>query len=276
MNLWTRFSLAVRRRETPLFDWLYRVASAVRGLSMPVIPGLHAFLYREWQWRTSAWHNFWRFIYYEPMFKSACRHVGKGFKMWYAGDGSCRIYGDLHIYIGENVTFFDNVSLVGLRLFDSPRLDIGDNAYIGPLSRLLVAKQVTIGNYSMLGSRTLLMDNPGHSPQAEKRLVPGGGLPDVESVRPVSVGDYCFIGTGCVIYPGANVGDGVVAAAGTHIIGVIPPFTTIRENPCRVSRFLPIAPSFRDMVGDARWQAWQDARREYAREHPDVRGRENL
>ncbi len=70
MNWWTRFSLNVRRRETPFYDRLYTTARTVRNISMPVIPGLHGFLYAEWKSRTDAWHNFWRIIYYEPMFKS--------------------------------------------------------------------------------------------------------------------------------------------------------------------------------------------------------------
>ena len=43
MNALTRFFQAIRRRETPFYDRLYRTARRIRGVSMPVIPGLHRF-----------------------------------------------------------------------------------------------------------------------------------------------------------------------------------------------------------------------------------------
>src|SRR4030043_1727955 len=97
---WREFSVAVRRRETPFYDRVYRLAKRIRSLSFPCVKPVHSFLYREWMLRTNLWHNFWRIVYYEPMFKSHGACVGRGFRIEYAGNGSPRILGDLQLHLG--------------------------------------------------------------------------------------------------------------------------------------------------------------------------------
>ena len=274
MSWWTQLSLKIRRRETPLFDRLYRIAHAVRSVSVPVIPGLHSFLYNEWEWRVDAWHNFWRIVYYEPMFKSQCCNVGKGFKLYYAGNGTCRIFGSLKISLGDDVVFFDNSSFVGLKVLDGPTLTVGDNTYIGPLNRFMIGKSVTIGKNCIFGSRVMVMDNPGHSTDAHDRMVPGGGSPPRESISPITVGDYCFLGADCFIYPGTCVGDGVVARAGTHLIGRIPPFCIVAGNPGSVRRLLKIPQAMRELDGEERYREWTAAQDAFAAENPSVKREE--
>ncbi len=256
MNPWSRFTLAVRRKETPFHARLHDIARKILAINMPVVPWLHRFLYHEWSARTATWHNFWRVVYYEPMFKAMCRKVGKGFKLWYAGNGICRINGNLRIDLGDNVIMFDNVGLVGLRVYDDPELIIGDNTYIGPLCRFMTARRIAIGRYCILGSGVMLMDNPGHPVDASERLVPGGGLPKEDKVSPVVIGDFCHIATRSLVYPGSVVGDGVVTKIGTHIKGTVPPFALIEGQPCRVSKLLPIPESMRERVGKERYMAW--------------------
>lgn len=270
MNCWTRFSLAVRRRETPFYDRLYRIAKACMGFNMPVIPGLHRFLYAEWDARTRIWHNFWRVAYYEPMFKSRCRKVGKNFRLEYAGNGICRILGNLQVVIGDNVYTFDNISLSATRVFDDPKLTIGDKCFVGPACRIHVAGEVTLGSHSILGSRIFITDNTGHPPDAYDRLVDFGGLPARESVRPVVIGEHCFFGAGCCVYPGAVVGDGVIARAGTHVIGTIPPFAVIGGNPGKVSRLMAISGNMREFAGEERYREWIAAQDAYLENHPEI------
>ncbi|WMW66236.1 acyltransferase [Nitratidesulfovibrio liaohensis] len=259
MGGWAAFKVAIRKRETPFHARLYDMAKFIFGISMPVVPGLHSFLYNEWATRTSIWHNFWRVVYYEPMFKSQCRRVGKNFRMWYSGNGTTRILGNLGIYIGDNVAMFDKVSLVGLTVYDDPELHIGNNVYIAPFVRFMVAKRIDVGDYSMVGCH-IIMDNSGHPvADARARMMPGGGHPSKNGVRPVRIGALCFLGEASVIYPGTTVGDGVVAKVGTHIMGEIPPFCLIEGNPCRIVGKLPINDDLAEVFGEERVQAWRQA-----------------
>ncbi len=247
----------IRRQETPFYARLYRIASRVRRASVPTIGPLHRLLYREWAARTAAWHEFWRVVYYEPMFRSRCASVGPGFRMMYAGNGTTRICGPLRIHLGRNVTLFDNTALYGVQSYANPELHVGDDTYVGPNVRILVAREVRIGRHCLVASR-LVTDNPGHPvDDVMARLRPGGGLPEPASVRPVSIGDFCFLPIDTVVYPGVRVGDGVVAAVGSHLTHDVPPFCLVAGNPARIVRRLPIPAELLPLVGPERFASWQ-------------------
>ena len=254
-SILSRLSLRIRRRESPFYDRLYRIAKSLRGISVPACRPLHSLLYGEWQMRKDLWHNFWRVIYYEPMFKSQCASVGKNFHMEYAGNGSTRVHGNLRITLGSNVHIFDNTQFVGLKLFDEPELIVGDDTYLGPAVYLMVGKRITIGSHCMIGSR-IITDNPGHSINVMRRLESGGGPPDKIGIRPVAVGDFCWLPLDTVVYPGVTIGDGVVVRMGTHIDRDVPPFCHAAGDPMRILRKLPIPEELRAVVGEERYNRY--------------------
>jgi acetyltransferase-like isoleucine patch superfamily enzyme len=271
---WREFSAKIRRRETPFYARLYSAAKAIRGVSFPMNKTVHGLLYREWVLRTTLWHEFWRVAYYEPMFKSQCVTVGHNFRMNYAGNGSTRIGGDLQVHIGSNVTIFDNVAFVGLKVLDKPELHIGDNTYIGPDVKIRVGKKVTIGNYCLIGSR-FIADNPGHPfDDVLARMESGGGSPRPETIRPVVIGDFCQFTLGTAVYPGANIGDGVVAKLGTHLSRTVPPFCLVSGNPWTVEKKLPIPEELRDIVGQERFESYFEAHRDVDRGKYPLRRKE--
>ena len=254
-------SLKIRRRETPFFDRIYRLAKTIRQFSVPVYKPLQSLLYTEWYTRTSLWHNFWRVVYYEPMFKSQCVAVGKNFCMEYAGNGSAKILGNLQVTLGENVYIFDNTYFAGLKVFDKPELIVGDQTYLGPCVSFLVGKRIKIGNHCIIVSK-MVTDNPGHSiDDVLSRLQSGGGSPSLESIRPVTIGDFCFLPVETVVYPGVTIGDGVVARIGTHINRDVPPFCQVAGNPMRIVKKLPIPNGIKDIVGKERYSKYLEEHR---------------
>lgn len=243
----------IRRRESKGTELLYCAAKAVRRISMPVCQPFHSLLYTEWVARASLWHGFWRMFYYEPMFKSQCVSVGKNFRMEYAGNGSTRIHGNLRVTLGNNVHIFDNTQFVGLKVLDNPELIVGDNTYLGPLVRLYVGRRISIGSHCMITSR-IITDNPGHPvDDVILRTQSGGGSPTPASIRPVTIGDFCFLPLDTVVYPGVTIGDGVVARIGTHISRDVPPFCQIAGNPMRVVKKLPLPQELKALVGEDRY-----------------------
>jgi acetyltransferase-like isoleucine patch superfamily enzyme len=220
---------------------------------MPCIKPLHSLLYWEWFLRKSLWHNFWRIVYYEPMFKSQCVSVGPGFLMEYAGNGSTRVIGDLQLHLGANVHIFDKTGFVGLKVCHKPELYIGDNTYISPSTQFLVGKKVTIGKNCMIGS-SIITDNPGHSLDILKRLRADSFSP--EDIRPVKIGDFCWLPLGTWVYPGVTIGDGVVALAGTHINRDVPPFCLVAGHPMVIVRKLHIPKELIDIVGKERYESY--------------------
>ena len=257
---WREFSVAVRRRETPFYDRVYRLAKRIQGLSFPRVKPLYSFLYWEWAFRTSLWHNFWRIVYYEPMFKSQCVSVGPGFRMEYAGNGTTRIAGDLQLHIGSHVTIFDNTIFTGLKVLNKPKLYIGDNTYVGPGVWLSVAQKIVIGKSCIITSR-LITDNPGHSMNILSRLESGSGSPSTEDIRPVKIGDFCWLRKGTYVYPGVTIGDGVIATIGSHINQDIPPFCQVAGQPARIIRKLPIPEELMEIVGKERYESYLESHR---------------
>jgi acetyltransferase-like isoleucine patch superfamily enzyme len=205
-----------------------------------------------------------RMIYYEPMFKSQCKEVGRGFKMYYAGNGCTEIVGSPEITLGDNVTIFDKTVFTGLKLFPHPRIVVGNNTYLGPEVRLFSAKEITIGSNCLIGSEYII-DNPGHAVyDVLSRLRPGGGTATIDDVRPVRIGDFCWLPGHTFVYPGVQLGDGVVAGLGTHIMKSVPPFCRIGGNPAKILRLIPLPEELRDVVGQTRFD-------EYRRIHKELR-----
>ncbi|MDD1778799.1 MAG: acyltransferase, partial [Candidatus Helarchaeota archaeon] len=176
----------------------------------------------------------------------------------YAGNGTTRVFGDLQIYIGSNVTIFDNTTFIGLKVLDKPKLRIGDNTYLGPAVRLSVGQEVTIGKNCAIGS-ILITDNPGHPTNIISRLESGSGSPAPGDIRPVRIGDFCWLPMDTYVYPGVTIGDGVVALAGTHINKDVPPFCQVAGQPMRIIRKLPIPPEIVDLVGKERYESYLKA-----------------
>lgn len=51
--------------------------------------------------------------------------------------------------------------------------------------------------------------------------------------KPVSIGDYAWIGTRAIILPGVNVGEGAVVAAGAVVTKDIEPYTVVAGVPAK-------------------------------------------
>ncbi|WP_205599517.1 acyltransferase [Sandarakinorhabdus rubra] len=55
-------------------------------------------------------------------------------------------------------------------------------------------------------------------------------------VRPIRVGQRCFIGGGAMLLPGVSVGDECIVAAGAVVCEDVPPRSIVAGNPARVIR----------------------------------------
>lgn len=111
-----------------------------------------------------------------------------------------------NIHIGEN--FFANFNLT---ILDEARVEIGDNAFIGPNVSIFTAC---------------------HPLDPQQRNT------GVEWAEPVKIGDNVWIG-GCVtILPGVSVGDNVVIGAGSVVTRDIPSDVVVGGNPARIIKHL--------------------------------------
>ena len=146
----------------------------------------------------------------EPLFKVYCTQYGRNlhtgiYVHWVQGKGDLLLGDDVNIQ-GKCSFFF------AARYSEKPRMLIGDHTGIGHNCSFTVGKEIRIGKYCRFGSAVAVFDAPGHPADPVARLA---GLPSADNeVRPVTIGDNVWIGSGAVIFPGVTIGDGSIVATG--------------------------------------------------------------
>lgn len=114
----------------------------------------------------------------------------------------------------------------GVRIACPERLVIGSHVAIGRSSYLQARGGITIGDYSILGSRVVILSH-NHN-YLTPRTLP---YDEEEIVRPVVLGRYVWIGMGSMICPGTRIGDAAVVLVGSVVARDVAPMTIVAGNP---------------------------------------------
>lgn len=245
----------IKRRETPLYDALYRMAKSSRRLEIPYIWGLHDFGYYERRLRVGAWRSFWRVVYHQPLFRSRCVECGRHLYIDNTGQGLPFIEGNLKIHIGENVFLYDRITLAGLTVADNPRLMIGDNSMIGMPIAIMVGNEVSIGANCLIAC-SLIADNPGHNLDYRKRFQKLHKI----LIGRVRIGNYVMAAHRSMIVGNVTIGDGAVIGIGSVVTKDIPPFCVVAGNPARIVKKLPFPKEMIEAVGEEQHRKYLEAR----------------
>lgn len=225
--MWEELSLKIRRRESPLYERLYRIAKSVRSFEIPVIPVLHSMLYRERLLRISLWRNLMRVVYYTPMLKTRCQRVGKRLQLT---GGIPLVLGNLKLVIGDDVSMYAQSTLAGAKVFDNPTLTIGNNTVLGYQLVITVGCDVSIGSNCLIAERVIIMSYDGHNNNPAQRHLPA----PPESSKSITICDNVWIGANSTILKGVTIGEGSIVASGSVVTSKIPPNSMAIGNPARV------------------------------------------
>jgi len=220
----------IRRRETPIYAFLYDIAFRFKRLNMPefVLPvyrGIGALR----QGLINALRRIATFFYYEPMFRSRCRRVGKSLNYVKVRQGFPYFHGNIHIFLGDNVTVHSRSSFSAASVFEKASLCVGDKTYLGPGLSIGVAKKISIGSCCHIASNVTISDNDGHPLDPIRRAK--GEPVDKEDVFSVQIGNNVWIGEGAIILKGVSIGQGSVVAARSVVIRNIEPCCVVAGNP---------------------------------------------
>ncbi len=241
----------IRRRETPIYNFLYNIAKAVRGFELPYVPGIHDVLYHERSLRVNLWRSLWRVFYYQPLFRSRCHTCGKGLYIINSGQGLPVIEGDLKIDVGNNVSIYDRSTFGALTIGSNPRLIIGENTQIASSVAILVGNRVSIGNNCII-SCTMIADNPGHNLDYRKRYL----KLEKEKIEKINIGDHVWAATQSIIIGRVNVGTGAIISPRAVVRKNVPPFCIVNGDPARVIRKLPIPDEIRANIKPAEYEEY--------------------
>lgn len=170
-----------------------------------------------------------RLLLAEPLFKAYCTRHGRGVRTgiyipWVQGRGEL-VVGD-YVYISGKLSI-----IFGARFSSRPRLVIGDHTDISHETSFVVGREIVIGRHVQIAGGVAFKDSGGHP--ADPALRRSGAPPDDSDVKPILVHDNVWIGSGALILPGSEIGEGSIVAARAVVSGTVPPYTVVAGNPAR-------------------------------------------
>lgn len=222
----SKIMLKIRRRESPVYDWLYRKAKIIRRFEVPPVKLVYQLLAWERSTRLACWNTFTRVFYYTPIFKLHCKIVGKG--LFLIG-GMPLVMGHLRLNIGEDVTLHGVSTLIGAKVFEEPTLHVGSNTHLGYQLIVNVGCDVKIGDNVLIGDRVSILSYDGHPVNPEERHLPAAK----ETSKPIIINNNVWIGSNCTILKGVVIGENSVIANGSVVTAKVPPNSLALGNPAR-------------------------------------------
>lgn len=123
------------------------------------------------------------------------------------------------------------------KLIHKRGINLGNHVWIGHYCLVDGTGDVSIGEGAQISSHTVIYS---HSSQDAIRLlgkdfikIPATKRPGYK-LKPVKIGTYTFIGTSCVILPGASIGKGCIVGAGSVVKENIPDYAVASGNPVKI------------------------------------------
>ena len=233
MHRFDQLAIRIRRRQTPFYDRLYRVAKFIRTFHFPVIPFLHQALYYERALRLALWNGGLRIFYYEPMFKTRCERVGRNLTLI---DGIPVLMGNLRIRIGDNVTISGVTTFVGSKMANDPFLEIGSGSYIGYQTGIVTGNGVHIGDHVLIANRVFIAADDGHPIDSGARRA--NRPPDPKDIKEIWIEDDAWIGEGATVLKGVRIGRGAIVGSHAVVTHDVPAHTVAAGNPAVVLKKL--------------------------------------
>lgn len=224
-------ALKIRRRDTPFYAGLNALARRIISANLPVPSMLHPclrMLYTAHQDSLFALRWMASYFYIEPLFRGRCESIGKRFSI----EKLPFVVGHARIILGDDVNFFGKVDIFSGRIFDEPRLTIGNRVDIGHDVCFVVNKEIAIDDDVNVASGVTFMDSDSHPKNVDDRIA--DLPPKPEEIRSVRICKNAWIGRGAIIMKGVTVGEGAIIGANSVVIADIPSHSIAMGNPARV------------------------------------------
>jgi acetyltransferase-like isoleucine patch superfamily enzyme len=144
------------------------------------------------------------------------------------------VYGP-NIHIGKNVTmvgadgYKTNLTTVNYGGYEG-HIKIGDNVLVMNGVRISSAKEIVIGDGSMLANFCYIMDSDWHDIY-DRNISPGKSLP-------VILEKNVWVGDSAIICKGVRIGENSVIGAGSIVREDVPPNAVVIGNPAKIVKYL--------------------------------------
>jgi acetyltransferase-like isoleucine patch superfamily enzyme len=226
-----RIILKIRRGESPFYRRLLRMIKSTLRSRFPVpsiLLPVYGLLYHAWFGVLFGSRWALNYFFREPMFRSRCVSIGRRFHLWLLPD----ITGHTRITIGDDVSFYGAVSITSGRIFDEPRLVIGNRVDIGHNVNIVVNREIVIEDDVKIASGCRFMDTDAHPRNLEMRAL--NAPPDPSEIKPIRIGRFAWIGQNAFVLKGVTIGEGAIIGVGSVVVTDVPPHSIVMGNPARV------------------------------------------
>ena len=224
----------VRRREHPASDALYRTVKQIRTMDIPVT-SLHRGLYAAHKAIAGTISWFSRTFYWTPVFRA--RLEGTHRRLNLAGHGMPLVTGPLKITMGDGCRLSTAMTLSGRPSSrPQPHLWIGDNVGIGWQSTIAVGTRVVLEDNVRIAGRAFLAGYPGHPVDPRARAAGKSCAPG--QAKDIILRRDVWLGTGCIVNGGVEIGEGTIVAAGSVVTKSLPAGVLAGGSPAKVIRKL--------------------------------------
>jgi len=230
----TGLLLKIRRGETPFYRRLKSIAAAAQAIALPVprmIRPLLRLVYHLVHGTAEAWRWAYAFFLCTPLFTARCESVGKHLQV----SRLPYVVGHTRIRIGDDVAFWGKTSIHSGRIFDDPKLTIGDRVVIGHGVVFVVNKEIVIEDDVLIAAACALADSDAHprDPELRARHLP----PAQEDVKPIRICRRAWLSGGAQIRKGVTIGEGAIVGVNSVVLTDVPANCIVMGNPARVVGF---------------------------------------
>lgn len=153
--------------------------------------------------------------------------VWGGVRFLIHGAGSIRIGKNLHAVSARRRSFLTLFSPCHLTIIGDGCIVLGEHVGLNGTT-ITARKKITIGDNTMIGPNTIIVDHDGHAawPPSERWAKSG-------VVAEVVVENDVWIGMNCTILKGVKIGSGSIIAAGSVVISDVAPASLYAGNPAK-------------------------------------------
>ena len=126
--------------------------------------------------------------------------------------------------IGKNITYYP-----GIKISPGTNLKLGDHVDLAWGVLITTAGGVEIGDRSLVGYNTMIFSANHVIPPGIDKIFYAG-----HEKKKVTIANDVWIGAGCIILPGVNIGEGAIVAAGSIVTKNVEPFSMVAGVPARL------------------------------------------
>lgn len=154
-------------------------------------------------------------------------------------------YGGGEVMIGEECLLMGSINIEG----PLGKVSIGNRTFIGGNTQLNTMNAITIGNNVLIAANCIIQDHNSHSTNFLERrndidftIARFKGNPrtdknfDLIKNAAISIGNDAWLGNGCIILKGVNIGERAIVGAGSVVTKDVPDDAIVGGNPAQVIR----------------------------------------